>query len=145
MPEGLLNGHRLADDILTAGQPTPEQLARLAAEGVRLVVNLALPTSSGALPDERTTVTTLGMDYRHVPVVFESPRREDYLEFEAIMDARGTAPVLVHCALNYRASAFMSIYRVRRLSWEPAAARKELESVWKPDAVWTAFIDGFLG
>src|SRR5262249_18539955 len=37
-------------DLGTAGQPTEEQYPAIAAAGYRTVVNLALPTSPGALP-----------------------------------------------------------------------------------------------
>ena len=40
---------QLSDDLATAGQPTEAELAAIAARGFRVVINLALATSPGAL------------------------------------------------------------------------------------------------
>jgi hypothetical protein len=48
-------------------------------------------------------------------------------------------PVHVHCIANARVSAF---YRYRRdvLGMDEAEAGGEMEAVWRPNAVWAAFI-----
>jgi len=135
------NYRRLDERLGTAGQPTAAQFADVARAGFGLVVNLALPTSTGALPDERATVTALGMDYVHIPVNFDAPTPEDFARFTGVMDGNAQRKVFVHCALNYRVSAFMALYRVRRLGWTRDAALAEVREVWEPDAVWRRFLD----
>ena len=49
--------------------------------------------------------------------------------------------MLVHCVLNYRASAFVFLWRVLRRGEAPEAARLDMLSVWQPDETWQAFID----
>ena len=44
----------LSDRLATAGQPTEAELGAVAARGYEVVINLALTTSPGALPDEVT-------------------------------------------------------------------------------------------
>jgi hypothetical protein len=61
------------------------------------------------------------------------------------MDGRIAKGVLVHCALNYRASAFLALYRVRRLGWERGRALDDLASFWKPEPAWQELIDRILG
>lgn len=134
------NFRRLDALISTGGQPTEAQFQTIAVEGTRAVINLALPTSTYALSDERAVVTGLGMDYLAIPVVFEAPTAEDFARFCAELEARREQKVFIHCALNYRASAFMALYRMRRLGWSREAALTELLQVWEPDDVWSRFL-----
>lgn len=134
------NFRRLDVRVATAGQPTEEQLLAVAAAGFRSVINLALPTSTDALADERASVTALGLDYVHIPVDFAAPTTADYAKFASAMDARRGQSVFVHCAANYRVSAFMAIYRVKTLGCGHAAALAEMREVWEPDAAWSRFL-----
>lgn len=54
-------------------------------------------------------------------------------------------PLWVHCALNMRVSAFVYLYRRLRLGEDDAAARRVMDQVWTPDAVWSAYIADALG
>lgn len=124
----------------TAGQPSAEQFALIASEGYKCVINLALASSQGALPDERELVTGLGLDYVHIPVEFDAPRLEDLQDFfDALEQQRGK--VFVHCIANKRVSAFMFLYRVLKLGHPVAEAEMALHRIWTPDPVWQAFID----
>ena len=49
----------LQDGTATAGMPRPEHFPEIAAGGFRTVINLALPTSTGALPDEARIAAVL--------------------------------------------------------------------------------------
>lgn len=138
------NFRRVDERIATAGQPSEAQLGEIAAAGFRCVINLALPTSTDALPDERARVTALGLEYVHIPVDFAAPAAADYARFAAAMDARREQPVFVHCAANYRVSAFMAIYRVKTLGWNYGDALAEVRTIWEPDAVWSRFLDAQL-
>jgi protein tyrosine phosphatase (PTP) superfamily phosphohydrolase (DUF442 family) len=139
------NFRRLDDQVATAGMPTEEQLRAVAAAGVETVINLALPTSPGALPDEQAIVTSLGMDYVHIPVKFDAPAAGDFAAFCEAMETRRGQKLFVHCAANYRVSAFMALYRIRQLGWSSDAALAELREVWEPDEVWSRFITAQLG
>jgi protein tyrosine phosphatase (PTP) superfamily phosphohydrolase (DUF442 family) len=130
--------------IGTAGQPTAEQFAPIKAAGYQVVVNLALPDSTYALPDEARLVVEQGMEYVHIPVIWESPTSQDLDQFFAVMEARQAEKVFVHCALNWRASAFVFLYRVIRQGIPLAEARKALLQIWKPNPVWHRFISDSL-
>ena len=138
------NFHRLDERIATAGQPLEGQLADVAKAGFRNVINLALKTSPGALPDEGERFAALGLDYVHIPVDFKAPSATDYEQFAAAMEARSGQTVFVHCIANYRVSAFMAIYRVQRLGWDRPTALDALREIWEPDEVWTRFLDAQL-
>jgi protein tyrosine phosphatase (PTP) superfamily phosphohydrolase (DUF442 family) len=139
--EPIRNFRRLDEFIATGGQPTERQLAALAGENTQVVINLALPTSTYALPDERAIVTRLGLVYVPIPVVFEAPTGADFELFSAELTARRGQKIFVHCALNYWVSAFIALHRVRQLGWSRAAALAELHQIWEPDAVWLQFLE----
>src|ERR1051325_2479563 len=136
----ITNYLRLSPDLATAGQPTRKQFEDLSAAGFRTVINLALTTSTNALPDEREIVERHGMEYVHIPVVWEAPRFEEFATFAEVMRKRRAAPVFVHCALNMRVSAFVFLHRTLIDATAPAAAEKDLHRIWTPDEVWPAFI-----
>jgi protein tyrosine phosphatase (PTP) superfamily phosphohydrolase (DUF442 family) len=129
------------DRVGTAGQPTAEQFAAVRAAGYDLVINLAMPNSTSALPDEREVVTGLGMDYVHIPVAWEAPSVEDARRFFQTMDAAAGRKVFVHCAMNMRVSAFMYLYRTLREGADPDKAAADLHRLWTPNPVWQQFID----
>jgi uncharacterized protein (TIGR01244 family) len=138
-----LNLTILSDSLWSAGQPTRAQLAEIAAQGFDLVINLALPTSDNAIPDEADLVRSLGMDYIHIPVIWESPLPEDLTRFMDAMDAHREAKILVHCAMNYRASAFIALWRVLRQGWAREQAFAAQEEIWRlaEYPVWQAFVE----
>jgi len=49
--------------------------------------------------------------------------------------------VLVHCQLNYRASAFAYLYQVTQLKIDKQEAFKMMATVWEPEGDWAEFIE----
>lgn len=143
MIEEIYHFLRLNDRLFTSGMPTTDQLADASAQGVQVVINLAMPDSERALRDEKLIVETLGMQYIGIPVQWDHPKRSDLDEFMDAMDAHAADRVLVHCQANYRVTGFMTLYRVLRLGWEPAEAYKDLRRIWNPEEypVWERFIN----
>jgi len=84
------------------------------------------------------------MDYIHIPVQFNAPTEENLRAFIAAMDAHKSEKILVHCAANYRVTAFVGLYRVLREGWRADEAFEPMRSVWEPDAVWVRFITNML-
>lgn len=139
------NFRQVDENLLTAGQPDEAQLADAARRGVKVVINLALHNDPRySLADEAGCVRGLGLDYVHIPVQFNAPTEENLRAFIDAMDAHTGKRILVHCAANYRVTAFVGLYRVRREGWAAKKAFEPMHSVWEPDAVWTQFIAGML-
>jgi len=134
----------LGEHFGTAGQPTPDEFTMIKQEGFDTVINLALATSPGAVPDEDALVKGLGMDYVHIPVDFKAPQRGDLDKFFAAVDATQGRKFFVHCIANMRVSAFMFLYRVLKLGHPIHDAEMALHRLWQPDPVWQAFIDDAL-
>jgi protein tyrosine phosphatase (PTP) superfamily phosphohydrolase (DUF442 family) len=137
---GIYNFRRLSPTLTTSGQPTEDQFAQMAAAGVGTVINLALIDSPNALPVEADLLASLGVRYIHLPVDFAAPSERDFDRFAEEMDSVSDASVHVHCAANYRVSAFLYRYRRERLGWTDAQARPDVEALWQPEGVWAAFI-----
>lgn len=134
----------ISESVVTAGQPQPDQLANVQAAGFTVVINLALPTSSNALPDEPQQVESLGMTYVAIPVEWESPTLADFQQFVSTMQAHAGEPIFVHCAANMRVSAFIYLYRAICDRIPPETAIADLHQIWQPNPIWQAFIDEVL-
>jgi|WetSurMetagenome_2_1015567.scaffolds.fasta_scaffold75618_3 protein tyrosine phosphatase (PTP) superfamily phosphohydrolase (DUF442 family)/predicted kinase len=143
----IINFRRLSDHLITGGQPTEEQLALAAATGAEVVINLGRLDPAYALPDERGTVGALGLIYEHIPVVWAEPTAADLDAFFAAMARHAGRRLFVHCAANYRASAFNMLYRVLRLGWRIEDALPDMDAIWEPAEYpqWQAFIEAALG
>jgi ribosomal protein L11 methyltransferase len=138
---GRINERRLAADLLTMGQPQREHFSALAAEGVTAVINLAMPrVSPGYLDDEATLCAAHGMAYTAIPIPFAAPDEAHWQAFCAAMQSYQGQQVLVHCALNYRVSAMLYRYRTQVQGVAAEAAEADLQAVWQPDAIWSAYI-----
>jgi protein tyrosine phosphatase (PTP) superfamily phosphohydrolase (DUF442 family) len=134
------------DRLGTGGMPKPEQFLRIREAGFDTVINLALPTSDNALANEGEIVSKLGMSYIHIPVNFENPGIADFRKFSAFLKSLLDSGnrVFVHCAANYRVSAFLFAHRVIVEKVAPNEARAEMLKIWEPDSVWQQFLDDLL-
>ena len=81
------------------------------------------------------------MTYVHIPVQFGAPTEADLLAFFAAMGAHRCRLLLVHCGANYRVSAFLGLYNMLMLGQPRDEAFALMDSVWKPNPVWTQFIE----
>ena len=138
----IFNYIRVDDRLITGGQPTADQLRSVANEGFSTVINLATFDSNRSLADESTIVHSLGMDYVHIPVVWEHPTQSDFEKFEEAMNELKGAKVFVHCAANFRVTAFYSLYAQKNLGWDQVQAEAFRRQVWKDSQypVWEAYI-----
>jgi len=139
----IINFLRLDNALCSGGQPTESQFADAAREGIQLVINLALVTSDNALPDEPALAHSLGMEHIHIPVVWESPQPTDLEQFMNAMDAHRGKTILVHCAMNYRATAFIALWRVLRQGWGTEEAFAYQRKIWKlaEYPAWKEFVE----
>jgi len=131
------------EKLSSSGMPTSEQMKPVAEAGVQLVINLAPHDVPTAIPNEDELVNGLGMEYLNFPVTWRAPEREALTNFLDAMDANAGKKIHVHCEANYRASAFIMMYRVLRLDWKKEDAVPVMERMWNPEdfPVWEKFID----
>lgn len=141
--DSILNFVQINDRLATAGQPTIEQFSEIKNAGYKVVINLALPTSAGAIPNERELVESLGMQYFHIPVAWESPTIEDFNQFATVMNTHANQSIFVHCAMNMRVSAFVYLYRRSHQKISEEQAKTDLSKIWHPNSTWQAFLDRY--
>ncbi|MDP9048379.1 MAG: protein tyrosine phosphatase family protein, partial [Bacteroidota bacterium] len=106
----IYNFRKISDLLACAGQLQEGQLAMIAEEGYKVVINLGLADGRYALKDEAASVEKLGMEYHHVPVIFDEPKMEELAAFIELMNKCAGEKTFVHCAANYRASVFTGVY-----------------------------------
>lgn len=134
------NTHQVFAWLWTSGQLSEEDIRALPSHGFSVVINLALTTSSNALPGEAELVTGRGMAYVHIPVEWECPKPEQFMDFAGVLKAFSGRKVWVHCAKNMRASVFVYLYRKLVLAEADDLACLPMLKVWSPNETWQAFI-----
>ncbi len=132
----ILNYVKINELISTSGQLKIEELELIANEGFDVVINLAVPTTSNALENEDKIVSSLNMSYIHIPVDFENPKISDLKLFLNILQALGANKVWIHCAKNYRVSAFMYVYHKYILHTPFEQIDLSIFDIWQPSLVW---------
>ncbi|MEM8767544.1 MAG: protein tyrosine phosphatase family protein [Pseudomonadota bacterium] len=140
--EEITNYVQLAADIGSSGQPRREQFAAIAEAGFEAVINLALPDSDHAIPEEGSIVTGLAMSFHHIPVDFAAPTVAELKLFISLMESLAGRRVWVHCVVNARVSAFLYHYLSKVRGLPEADCRSPILEKWEPqmDDVWKAFL-----
>ena len=143
MFEDIHNFLSLSESLFTGGMPNEEQLADAARRGVQLVINLAPHEVSNALPNETRIVTSLGMQYINIPVIWNTPNKDGLDRFMDAMDANKDKKILVHCQANFRATAFVAMYRILRQGWKEEDAMAGMHQIWDTEdyPIWKMFIE----
>lgn len=135
------NYRQVSNTLSCSGQPGEEQLSLIAAEGYRVIINLGLADGKYALTNESASVKQPGMAYHHIPVQFDDPRRDELVAFFTLMDQHLSDKTWVHCAANYRASAFTGLYLFSIHQLDEEGLISFIEDVWQPDPIWQQFIE----
>lgn len=137
--ENILNFKKISALVATAGQPTEQQLPLIKNAGYQIVINLTPSNTETALPNEKTIVESLDLEYVHIPVIAKNPNIEDFERFCNIMQTNPDKPVFVHCSANLRVSAFMYLYCRIYEKIDKEQAQKELHHLWIPSETWQHF------
>ncbi len=150
--EDIFNFVSINEQISTGGQPTQEQFEAAREEGYTAVINLApVDAENNALEDEEGLLTSLGLDYVHIPMIWDDPKPEQFNAFCSAMEKVGNQKVLVHCAANYRVSAVISSYAIKHLGWSVKQADSLVNKIWTSvpeypmNDTWQTYIDTIRG
>ena len=139
----IFNALVVDDRLTTAGQPTEEQLRAAAAEGFDTVISLVPAGQRNAPEDEEALVESLGMVYHYLPVVWNEPTAGDFDGFEQVMRALpADGKTLLHCAANFRVTAFYGLYGISSLGWSVEESEAFRARIWAGSdyPVWEAFV-----
>ena len=132
----ILNHIKINELISTSGQLKIEEFELIANEGFEVVINLAVPTTSNSLENEDKIVSNLNMTYIHIPISFENPKISDLKLFINILQSLGANKVWIHCAKNYRVSAFIYVYHKYILHTPFEEIDLSIFDIWQPSLVW---------
>ena len=136
--------------LTTSGVINAEQLQQLKPEGYGGVINLLPQDSEYATVQEAELVTRQQLNYTYIPVDFAAPANEDYQQFEQAMQSwekrSDNTGLHVHCAANYRVSAFIAIYGYRHWDWTTEQVKTHVTSIWNPQEhpQWVSFLQQFV-
>jgi len=136
----IFNYVQLTERIATSGQPTKKQFIDIANKEYKAIINIAMPDSDNAIQDEGSIVTFLGMSYFHIPVPFDAPEKSHLVLFLKLLKGLEENKIWVHCALNYRVSAFMYHHHKLVLKLPDKEAKSVIFENWKPNKVWRKFL-----
>ena len=145
-PKEIPNFRVYSAHFASSGQIAGHHLKPLQRDGFQRIVYLAYRGQGNAT--DRLSIdrqaTDLGMSYVHIPVPWQSPSPIDYQTFAAVMNSQPGQKTLLHCQMNYRASAFSFLYRVLELGTPFDEAARDLFAVWNPDQTWLDLINTVL-
>ena len=141
----IYNFIQIDDRIATSGQPTADQFRRAREAGYEVVINLAPDGLDTSLPEQAELLSSLGIEYHHIPVPWSEPRLDHLEQFEALMMATQGRRTLVHCQANYRVTAFFALHAAK-LGWSEEACDALVDRIWSSrpgfqmDDTWKGFI-----
>ncbi|MGI1679994.1 MAG: protein tyrosine phosphatase family protein [Cellvibrionaceae bacterium] len=141
----ITNFFQITESIATSGQPTKDQFKMIKEAGYQTVINLAMPDSDHAIPNEAELTTLLGMNYFHIPVPFDAPNHNHLQLFSELLNSleiSGFSKVWVHCVVNARVSAFMFQYLTQIKGILPEDAESPILKKWRlnMDDTWKGFL-----
>src|SRR6188768_3103437 len=131
---------RLSPLLASSGQPEPAGIAAIGRAGFKQLINLAMPTSPGALADEAALAERAGLRYLHLPIDFDAPELPQAARLFEVLQGSAGEPVFVHCAKNMRVSALLSAYRMVLGGVPCRTARADLHAIWEPNHVWRRYV-----
>lgn len=136
------NFRRVTDRLTTSGIVRPGTLKSLASEGYDVVVNLLPDSSEHAVANEREIVESQDIEYVYIPVDFSQPGLNEFAVFCNALDKMAGRKIHIHCAANYRVSAFYSLYEVKRGRWSVDQAMDFMRDIWNPAEypAWDKFV-----
>ncbi len=139
----ITNFLRVNKQVCTGGQPTPEDLARMKAEGIKAIINLRRPSEFDA-EAEASAAKRLGLRYFHIPVSVAEPKDEQADVFLEITAAPANCPAFIHCASANRVGAFWMIRRVLVDGWKLEDAEAEARKIGMHSPSLVEFARGYI-
>lgn len=130
----------ISEKLHTCGQITGDALDVLKKEGVKAIISVNAE-EFGAIESLKREARGQGIDFVNIPVSWEEPTIASLEDFFVAMDKYKEVELLVHCQLNWRASAYVYLYRTIRLKEPKKEAQKALRKIWNPEKydAWNAF------
>ena len=121
----IANFGRVDDGYYRGAQPQKQDYARLAAAGIKTVVDV----HKNGPKNEQALTESAGMKFYRIPLSeSDVPTPEQVKEFLAIVNDPANQPVYVHCAGGrHRTGALTAVYRLTHDHWTANQAYDEMK------------------
>lgn len=119
------NFHRVDERLYRGGQPRPGQLQRLAALGIKTVVNLRAADERSRA--EEAEAQAAGLRYFNVPMpLYARPADRQVEQVLDLINDPQNQPVFVHCKRGAdRTGTIIAAYRISHDGWTSTQAKHE--------------------
>jgi protein tyrosine/serine phosphatase len=119
------NFGKVDDHYFRGAQPRGGDFADLAADGVKMVIDLAAEGD----PAEEANAKKAGMRFVRIPMTtHETPGPETIARFLSLVNDPANQPVYVHCiGGRHRTGVMTAIYRMTAEAWTPIQAFNEMK------------------
>lgn len=126
----LTNFHELEPGLFRGARPGPEGVKRLAAMGVKTIVNFEGPMAKKHWQAEKQLAESLGIRFIHMPMrLIRTPQMDQVQEFHRIAQDPKNRPLYFHCKLGEDRTGTMAYtYRVTVQHWPPEKAWQEMNA-----------------
>jgi uncharacterized protein (TIGR01244 family) len=123
---GVTNFARVETTVACAGATRAEAVPEIKKMGFASIINLRLPTESGADVDgEAAAAKAAGIRFFAIPFNAQSPDPAVADRFLEAITAKGSEPAFIHCAGGNRAAAMWMIKRLAVDHWTVDRAAEE--------------------
>jgi protein tyrosine phosphatase (PTP) superfamily phosphohydrolase (DUF442 family) len=123
---GVMNFARLETTVACGGATKPEAVPELKKMGFASIINLRLPTESGAnVEEEAAAAKAANIKFFSIPFNGQSPDPAVADRFLTAITTPGNEPAYIHCAAGNRAAAMWMIKRLAVDHWDTDRAFTE--------------------
>lgn len=125
MSNDLPNFHRINENFYRGGQPTEDGIRRLAALGIKTIINFR-GVNRRVLREKRIAEEN-GLQFLNLPLSdWLSPKNSEIEKILEIITNPANQPVFIHCKRGCdRTGTVLAIYRIKFDGWTAAEARRE--------------------
>jgi uncharacterized protein (TIGR01244 family) len=142
---GIVNYSRVDASVGCGGSTSPAAMSALKSEGYVSVINLRLPTETGAdIEAGRAAAQAAGLKYIHLPFNASAPDTKVVDAFLAAVGDKSNQPVFIHCGSANRVGGLWMIKRALGDGWPIEKAQAEGEAIGLRDAKLTAFATEYI-
>ena len=143
--EELPNFHRVNSQLYRGAQPKAGGISKLAALGIKTIVNLRGPDDETRA--EARAAEAAGLRYFNIPMAGTSkPTNEQMNRALAVINAPENQPVFVHCKRGSdRTGTVIACYRILKDGWTAHAAKQEAAhyGMWRIELGMKHYIEDF--
>lgn len=115
--------YHLTEQILSAGQPEPDDWQTMADEGYQTIINLRGDPERAAA--QASAAAAVGLRYVHLPLPAYELEAPHLAAFQAVLEEAGEK-VVIHCRTASRVGLLWMLHRMLNQGWTQEQAEAEL-------------------